>query len=174
MSTVHVLVPNGIDDSARPSGGNTYDRRICRGLAATGWSVQERAVPGSWPRPDPAARDALKGVIAAIPDDAVVLLDGLIASAAAEVIAPEASRLRLVVVVHMPLGNVAPHDEVADIGAPERAVLACAAAVITTSTWTRRWLLQRYALPPEQVHVAEPGTDAADLAPGTSAGAELL
>ena len=48
MSTVHVVVPDGIDDPDRPSGGNAYDRRICRGLEALGWSVHEHAVPGSW------------------------------------------------------------------------------------------------------------------------------
>ncbi len=50
MSTVHVVVPEGIDDPARPSGGNTYDRRVCRGLAGLGWVVHEHAVPGAWPR----------------------------------------------------------------------------------------------------------------------------
>ena len=42
--------PRGIDDPARPSGGNAYDRRVCRGLAAAGWTVHEHAVPESWPR----------------------------------------------------------------------------------------------------------------------------
>ena len=51
MTEVHVIVPEGIDDPARPSGGNTYDRRVCRGLAALGWTVHEHAVPGAWPRP---------------------------------------------------------------------------------------------------------------------------
>ena len=51
MTEVHVIVPEGIDDPARPSGGNTYDRRVCRGLAALGWAVHEHAVPGAWPRP---------------------------------------------------------------------------------------------------------------------------
>ena len=27
--TVHVVVPGDIDDPARPSGGNAYDRRVC-------------------------------------------------------------------------------------------------------------------------------------------------
>ena len=51
VTEVHVVVPEGIDDPARPSGGNTYDRRVCRGLAALGWAVREHAVPGDWPRP---------------------------------------------------------------------------------------------------------------------------
>ena len=52
---VHVVVPDGIDDPARPSGGNAFDRQVCRGLERIGWSVHENAVPGSWPRPDAAA-----------------------------------------------------------------------------------------------------------------------
>ena len=44
MTAVHVIVPEGIDDPARPSGGNVYDRRVCRGLAALGWAVHEHAV----------------------------------------------------------------------------------------------------------------------------------
>ena len=174
MTAVHVVVPDGIDDPARPSGGNAYDRRICRGLAATGWSVHERPVPGSWPWPDIAARATLADVIARVPDGAVVLIDGLIASTVPEVLVPEAARLRLVVLVHMPLGDGLLGKEVADSRDQERSVLSAAVAVITTSTWTRRWLLDRYALRPSQVHVAEPGVDAAHLAPGTAAGGELL
>jgi len=168
-----VVVPDGIDDPRLPSGGNTYDRRICNGLAASGWSVHERAVPGSWPRPDGAASRILGDVMGAIPDGALVLLDGLVASAVPEVLVPEARRLRLVVLVHMPLGNAAPGDDAA-AGTRECAVLQAAAAVVTTSTWTRRWLLDRYALRPGLVHVAEPGVDAAEPATGTVEGAELL
>ena len=174
MTAVHVVVPDGIDDPARPSGGNAYDRQICRGLAAIGWSVHERPVPGSWPWPDAAARATLTGVIAGIPDGAVVLMDGLIASTVPEVLVPEAGRLHLVVLVHVPLGDGLPGGQVADARTQERTVLSTAVAFVTTSTWTRRWLLDRYSLRPAQVHVAEPGVDAADLAPGTAAGGELL
>ncbi len=192
---VHVVVPDGIDDPARPSGGNAYDRRVCRGLAAIGWSVHEHPVPGSWPWPGAAARAALAGVIAGVPDGAVVLLDGLVASTAPDVLVPEARRLRLVVLVHMPLGEARLGDRrrgdgrpgdgrpgvgrpadhvVGDARARERAVLSAAAAVVTTSTWTRRRLLDRYALQPAQVHVAEPGVDHAEIAPGTASGGQLL
>jgi len=194
VSAVHVVVPDGIDDPARPSGGNAYDRRVCDGLAAIGWSVRERAVPGSWPCPDASACATLTGVIAGIPDGAVVLLDGLIASTVPEVLVPQARRLRLVVLVHMPLGDESLGDEplgdeplgdepqpdgpsrheFTDARTRERAVLSAAAAVVTTSMWTRRRLLDRYALPPDKVHVAQPGVDPADLAPGTAAGGELL
>lgn len=174
MSVVHVIVPEGIDDPGRPSGGNAYDRRICRGLGTIGWAVDEHAVPGSWPWPDQAARATLARVLWDIPNGDVVLVDGLVASTVPEVLVPEATRLRLVVLVHMPLGDGRAGDQVGAARTKERAVLSAAAAVVTTSTWTQGWLLARYALRPTQVQVAEPGVDNADLAPGTAAGGELL
>jgi glycosyltransferase involved in cell wall biosynthesis len=154
VTAVHVIVPEGIDDPATPSGGNTYDRRVCQGLAALGWTVHEHAVTG---------KAALARTVARIPDSAVVLLDGLIASPAPEALVPHARRLRQIVLMHMPLGD----DD-------ERDVLAAAAAVVTTSAWARRRLEELYALSAERVHVAEPGVDAAGLAPGTAAGDALL
>ncbi len=174
MSTVHVIVPNGIDDPARPSGGNAYDRRVCAELATAGWEVREHGVAGSWPWPDAAAESALADVVHNIPDGAVVLVDGLIASAAATVLVPAAGRLQVVVLVHMAFGEQPPGHDVTDAHDRERAVLTAASAVITTSAWTRGRLLELYPLRPEQVQVATPGADAADLATGTRCGGELL
>ncbi len=171
---VHVVVPDGIDDPERPSGGNVYDRRLCDELTAIGWSVKEHPVRGSWPTPAPADRVALGEVVAGIPDGAVMLVDGLVASTVPEVLVPEARRLRLVVLVHMPLGHGPPGPESAAERTREGAVLAAAAAVVTTSTWTRGRLLDRHSLRPDRVHVAQPGADPADLAPGTPGGGELL
>ncbi|HEX5619958.1 MAG TPA: glycosyltransferase family 4 protein [Solirubrobacteraceae bacterium] len=145
---VHVIVPAGIDDPARPSGGNRYGRRVCDGLAALGWTVHEHAVGD------------LARTIARVPDGAVVLLDGLIASPAPEALVPHARRLRQVVLMHMPIADPR-----------ERDVLAAACDVVATSDWTRRRLAELYGLP---AHVAEPGVDAAELAPGSAAGAALL
>jgi glycosyltransferase involved in cell wall biosynthesis len=148
VTEVHLVVPEGIDDPARPSGGNVYDRKVADGLAALGWTVHEHAVSD--------VTETVRG----LPDGAVVLLDGLIASDAPEALVPHAQRLRQVVLMHMPLG----HQR-------EREVLEAAAAIITTSEWTRRRLEALYALP---AYVAEPGVDAADLAPGSAAGGALL
>jgi glycosyltransferase involved in cell wall biosynthesis len=174
VTEVHVVVPEGIDDPARPSGGNAYDRRVCRGLAALGWTVHEHAVPDAWPRLGASGHAALAGAVERIPDGAVVLLDGLIASAAPEVLGPHARRLRQVVLVHMPLGHRPPDGEADAVRAREREVLAGAAAVVTTSAWSRRRLGELYALPADRVHVAEPGVDRAGLAPGSAAGDALL
>ena len=168
MSTVHVVVPDGIDDPARPSGGNRYDRRVCDGLAALGWDVREVPVPGSWPAPDGAALSALARLLTGLPDDGLVVVDGLIASCTPSVLVPQSARLRLVVLVHMPLGDRP------GAAAAERAVLGRARAVLTTSGWTRRWLLDRYPLSPGAVHAAQPGVDLIDPAPADPGGGRLL
>ena len=64
MRTVHFVVPAELDDPAKPTGGNVYDHRICRGLAERGWQVIRHAAPGSWPWPDAAAEQALARLIA--------------------------------------------------------------------------------------------------------------
>jgi glycosyltransferase involved in cell wall biosynthesis len=170
-AAVHMVVPEGVDDPVRPSGGNTFDRRVRRGLADSGWTVHVHEATGPWPTPDAESYAALAETVARIPDGAVVLLDGLVASAAPEVLVPEARRLRLVVLVHMPLGHGGAGDGVRE---REGAVLSAAAAVVTTSAWARRVVLELYSLPEARAHVAEPGVDAADLAPGTAGAGALL
>jgi glycosyltransferase involved in cell wall biosynthesis len=174
VRTVHVVVPDGIDDPARPSGGNKYDRNICRLLGSLDCLVHEHAIPGPWPRPDRDALGSLAGVMGRIPDGALALVDGLVASPAPDVLVAEAHRLRLVVLVHMPLGHRPAPETVTAVRTRECAVLEAAAAVVTTSHWSARRLLELYRLVPERVHVAEPGVDRADLAPGSPQGSELL
>jgi glycosyltransferase involved in cell wall biosynthesis len=162
---VRVVVPAGIDDPASPSGGNLYDRRVCRGLAADGWAVHERALAGAWPRPDAAARAALGAALAGLPDGAVVLVDGLVACGVPEVVVPAARRLALVVLLHLPLG-----DEVGaprELAAREREVLAAATAVIATSPWAARRGVALHGLDPARVTVATPGVEPA---PGSRGG----
>jgi glycosyltransferase involved in cell wall biosynthesis len=170
VTAVHLVVPEGIDDPARPSGGNTFDRRVVRGLASTGWRVHVHEAKGSWPKAASAARATLADLVAGIPDGAVVLVDGLVASPSPDVLVPEAERLRLVVLVHMPLGRAGENRA----AAREAAVLSAARSIVTTSAWTRHVLLELYPLPGDRVRVAEPGVDAARLVAGTeNAGAFL-
>jgi glycosyltransferase involved in cell wall biosynthesis len=168
VSSVSVVVPAGIDDPARISGGNRYDREVCAGLRDAGWSVTEIAAEGRWPCPDTRALTSLARSLDAVGDGALVLVDGLIASAARAVLEPRSERLRLVVLVHMVFGGDAVDER------DESAVLAVARAVVTTSAWTRRRLLEQYPLPAGRVHVAYPGTAPAAVTPRRRDGGRLL
>jgi glycosyltransferase involved in cell wall biosynthesis len=163
MTEIHVVLPNDIDDPACPSGGNHYDRRVCQGLRALGWQVNEHPVTGAWPHPDANDRARLARVLAARPDHALVLMDGLIASSVPDVLTAHAGRLRLAVLMHMPL-----------VDEGERMALSTAAAVVTTSWWGRQHLLDLYGLPPDRVHAAPPGVDAAPAHDGSPEGTSLL
>jgi glycosyltransferase involved in cell wall biosynthesis len=176
LRSVHFVLPGGVDDPAAPSGGNAYDRRISLDLAGFGWQVHQHAVDGDWPHPGAAARMELARVLRELPDGTVVLLDGLVACGVPEIVVPEAERLSLAVLVHLPLGDETGLDPAmaAELDAKERAVLRAVPAVIATSDWAVRRLVSHHGLAPDRVHVAAPGADIAPLASGTDGVSRLL
>ncbi|MEP6797848.1 MAG: glycosyltransferase family 4 protein [Lapillicoccus sp.] len=183
MRHLHVVLPGNVDDPGRPSGGNTYDLKVCRGLREMGWTVNEHRAVGSWPAPDAVSRQQLRETLASIPAGAVVLVDGLVGSAVPDVLVPESGRLRIVVLVHLPLGycpsttSVAGQVDEGPLDAAferEREVLTAAAAVVVTSTWTRAWVVESYGLEGERVRTVEPGTDHAELTATAESGGRLL
>jgi glycosyltransferase involved in cell wall biosynthesis len=164
-----LVVPGDVDDPARPSGGNTYDRRAADELRRRGWDVRWCPVPGAWPDADTAARARLAGVLGATSPDTTVLVDGLVACGAPEVVVPAAARHRLVVLVHAPLGGLGPAAY-----AREGPVLRAAEAVVATSSWSAEWLTAAYGLRDTRVHVARPGATPAPVAAGSPDGGHLL
>lgn len=160
---VHVLVPEGINDPQRPSGGNTYDRRLCEVLRGSARPVQVVEVAGGWPWSKEVGRDALEAALRELPDGSLVVVDGLLASKLPRVMVPASTRLRVVLLMHMPVG-----------GDAECAVVRAASAVVTPSAWCRTWLLGAHGLDPSRVHVAQPGVDATPAIAGRPAGGRLL
>ncbi|MGX7826492.1 glycosyltransferase family 4 protein [Actinokineospora sp. 24-640] len=173
---MHFILPGDVDDPASVSGGNVYDRRVVAGLAALGVRVREIPVAGTWPRPDPPAKAALARALARAADGTTVVLDGLVACGVPEVLVPEATRLRLVVLLHLPLADeigLAPLAAAA-LSAAERLVLTAAAAVVATSPWAADRLVREHGLDPGKVRSVAPGVDPAPTAPGTAGGKRLL
>jgi glycosyltransferase involved in cell wall biosynthesis len=170
MRPVVFLVPGRIDT---PTGGYIYDRRIAEGLRALGWSVSVRELDGSFPFPTGAALDSAAEVLGAIDDDAIVIVDGLAFSTMPQVLTREASRLRIVALVHLPVAADVALDRAiaAQLEASERTALATASLVVVTGAATLL-MLDRYAIPPGRIAVVEPGTDPSPIAHG-SAGESL-
>ena len=165
---LHLVAPDSVDDPRLPSGGNVYDRELCRALEAAGVTVVEHLVPGAWPDGD---RATLARALATVPDGAAVVLDGLVGSAVPHALEEVRRRLTVLLLVHLPLGLADPRS--APIRAHEQRAVDAAAGVLTTSRWTRDWLLRTYRPEPAHVTVASPGAHLGPLA-RRGPGSELM
>jgi glycosyltransferase involved in cell wall biosynthesis len=158
---VHFIVPDGLDDPERVSGGNVYDRRIREGLTAAGWIVA---------RSEAADDDAVAKSLSRVPVGGTVLVDGLVAAWNPDAIEQAAARSRLVVLAHMIVDTFSGAD--AARADRERQALGHAAAVIATSNWTASELVRRGTVDESRVTVAVPGSVAGPIARGEAG--ELL
>ncbi|MEU3018677.1 glycosyltransferase family 4 protein [Nocardiopsis sp. NPDC007018] len=142
---------------------------VCGGGEPSGPPVRVVTVPGAWPRPGQDGARALGSVLAGAPEGARVLVDGLVACALPEVVVPCARRLRLHVLVHLPLADETGLAEVEarDLDAREGAALRCVDGVVATSAWAARRLVAHHGLAKDRVAVVRPGVEAARLAPGS-------
>ncbi|KAB7744266.1 glycosyltransferase [Nostocoides sp. F2B08] len=148
---------------------------VCAGLERLGWAVHERLVEGSARAGTGATlRDSLAGALHGIPDGELVLLDGLLTARAAPVVAAHGGRLHLVLLVHLPHGLETAAGAGADLRAAERTVLDAVTTVVTTSRWTRDWLVETYAVDPSRIQVASPGVTSAEPAVPSASGHRLL
>ena len=166
MAEVHLVIPGRLDTL---TGGYGYDRRIVAGLRERDWKVTVHELDDSFPLPDDAARAQAASALAAIPDRAIVVVDGLALGALPDEIQPHATRLRLVALVHHPLAaetgldaNVAAQLEVS-----ERRALEHVRHVVVTGAATAT-LLRGYGVMPARITVINPGTDPAAPARGSS------
>lgn len=164
---LHVVVPGDIDTR---TGGYGYDRRIVSGLRTRGWQVIVVSLPGGYPMPSNDERALAIEAFRQIPDDALVLVDGLAFGALPMETAHEGRRLRLVALVHHPLALETGLDAATAsmLQESEARALRGARAVIVTSAGT---VAAVKALRPDApVAVVEPGTDPAPLAHGSRDG----
>jgi glycosyltransferase involved in cell wall biosynthesis len=158
-------IPGDIDT---PTGGYAYDRRLIAELRQAGWPVAHIAWASSFPFPDARDKDLAAKSLAALADGSLVLIDGLAYGALPALAEAEGRRLRLVALVHHPLAletGLAP-VVAAHLADSERRALAMARAVIATSASTAETLIRDYAVRPERLQVARPGSDPAPPARG--------
>jgi len=154
-------------DLATPTGGYSYDRRIVGELVALGWQVEALDIGEGFPRPTPTVRAAAQAQLMGLPEGRPIVIDGL----AFGVMADEAAALQphhpIIALVHHPLAleTGVSADEAAALRASERAALACARRVVSTSAATAQLLTADYGVPADRLTVVQPGTDRAASTP---------
>ena len=147
------------------TGGYAYDRRIAAALQSRGWHVQRISLEGDFPFPSADQLARAEAVFAGMPDDMLVVVDGLAFGAMPQSAMRHAARLRWVALVHHPLWLETGVPVVVQeaLREQERQALATARRVIVTSASTARDVVALGA-PAARVRVVEPGTDRAPLA----------
>jgi len=167
-SDLHFLVPGDIDTR---TGGYGYDRAIISGLRSRGWNVHVLSVPGGYPSPSDAERALATKALAALPNDALVLADGLAFGALPLEAERQRARLRFVALVHHPLGLETGIDALTSLRllGSERKALTCALGVVVTSRRTVS-AVESLGVPSDRIEVVEPGTDAGAAANGGGGG----
>jgi glycosyltransferase involved in cell wall biosynthesis len=160
---LHFVIPG---DLQAATGGYAYDRRMIAGLRDLGWQVTIHNLEASFPHPSAAALAHAQEIFATVPDQALVLVDGLALGAMPHIVHAHAQRLRLLALIHHPLAaesGLAPEQSL-ELARSEQLALQAMRQVLVTSQATQRALLA-YGVEPGRVSVVEPGTDAAPLAP---------
>ena len=144
---------------------------MAEGLRRRGVHVEIVELAGSFP--DPSSDDLRDAAIAMsrLSDDSLVVVDGLALGAMPHVVEREANRLRLVPLVHLPLGADVSREPTAAARLREqerRALLATRRIVVTSHATVP--MLEPYGLAADSIQVVEPGTDPAPLARGSQDG----
>lgn len=157
-SSIYFAYPGELDT---PTGGYRYDRRLIAELGRMGIEVKTLSLPHCAPLPNPQSLMSVAQTLAALPDQSVVVIDGLAFAVLDDLAIAEAKRLKLVALCHHPLALEAGLDETQRLSLleSERRALASARATIVTSEHTRRILIEQFAVPQESIVVACPGTD---------------
>lgn len=155
---LHFVVPGDIET---PTGGYGYDRQVAAGLSELGWTVDIVSLAGSYPDKDRETDRAAETAFANLPDNALVLVDGLAFARLPELMARHAGRLRLAALIHHPLADEGglPAETASRFEADEREALRHAATIICTSATTGHRLTDHFGIPASRLHVASPGTE---------------
>lgn len=144
-------------DLCTPTGGYVYDRRL---IDASGGALAHLQLPGDWPHPSEADRDA---AITALKAAGPAIIDGLAYGA----FTPDMVRalpVKPVALCHHPLGKETGFDayEAAIAIKKEAAVLSIAAHILVTSPETKRTLVGELGQDEARITVAPPGLDYID------------
>lgn len=163
--TLTFVVPGDINTR---TGGYEYDRQLITALRTRGWVVTLCQLGAGFPYPSLEERSKATLALRAIPDDTLVVIDGLAFGALPDVAAQHRQRLLLIALVHHPLGLETGLSAEASrrLLDSERQALDSARKVIVTSPGTRRVLLDQGLIVDPAV-VIVPGSEPAALSSGS-------
>lgn len=164
--TLYFVIPGDIDTR---TGGYRYDKRIIEELIQLDCRVELIALQGDYPFPTAAQLNDALLTIVGVPDDSLVVMDGLAFSTMPEIIQAQSHRLEITALIHHPLAletGLTPAQQ-ETLMHRETQCLSYAERVITTSRNTAE-LLRNYQVASDRIFPVLPGTDRGNVAEGSS------
>lgn len=143
------------------TGGYGYDRQILAGLRTNGWDVEPVSLGPGFPFPDQSTLQSAEGILNSLPDESVVIVDGLAFGVLGDRARRLSGKLDFVALVHHPLckENGLSAAEIQKLHASEAAALQHAPHIIVTSPATADQVQDLFKVPAEKISVALPGTE---------------
>jgi glycosyltransferase involved in cell wall biosynthesis len=162
---VTFLQPGPLDTR---TGGTIYNRRIVEGLERLGRTVDVHELDRAFPFASAPAVARAVDVLAAVADGGLVVVDSLAVAQLSDGLLRNAVRLRLVALMHLPVGltpnlGTAIADE---LGRHEARALAVATRIVVTGR-SIVGSVSGHAAHPSRVAVVEPGVDPASPSRGS-------
>jgi glycosyltransferase involved in cell wall biosynthesis len=155
--TVHFMIPGDINERA---GGYIYDKEIITSLTGMGCEVIVHEVHDDFPCPEAGSIEQCRQGFRKVPDNGMVVVDGLVGGAIGALIRENSERLTVVSLIHLPL-TVTPWSDQKinrNLLRSERTALHFSDAIVVTSEFAKTALLQpRYDCKKEKITVIEPG-----------------
>ncbi|MDO6824613.1 glycosyltransferase [Marinobacter sp. 1_MG-2023] len=156
-TTLHFVVPGDPDQN---TGGYRYVRKLAEALNLAGAAAEVTGLPGSFPKPDAVATQAMDSLLSRLADGSRVILDGLAMSAMPDVLEKHAQRLYLAALIHHPLADETglSQSEQSWFFQREKGALKIVRDIFTTSAFTAT-RLAAYGVSAGRIRTAEPGVE---------------
>lgn len=158
VAEIYFAIPGDINTL---TGGYGYDRRLIAELHAAGHKVVHLCLSPKFPQPDAQALTEAAALFAALPDNSLIIVDGLAYGVMESIVRQHQERLIIVALCHHPLmleAGLSP-AQAEKLFNSERFALHAAKAVIVTSNTTGRLLTEKFSVASDKITVAPPGTD---------------
>lgn len=164
MAELYFAIPGDINTL---TGGYAYDRQLGAELQLLGHKIKHLPLSNQFPLPDAQALADAEARFAALPDQSIVIADGLAYGVMDTIAERHSARLHIIALCHHPLmleaGLSAPQTQ--QLFYSEQRALNAAKEVIVTSAMTGKTLVEQFSIPAAKITVALPGTDRQSFAP---------
>lgn len=157
-NSIFFVIPGNINSL---SGGYAYNRRLIAELGQLSIDVEILQLSGRFPQPTKEDLTDIDKQFSALPNDSIVLVDGLAFGVMGDIAERHNHRLNIIALCHHPLAletGLSPEKQTF-YHTTEKRALNAATAILVTSGATAITLQNSFHIDASKIYIAPPGTD---------------